>query len=180
MSLDMALLLWIQENLRSALFDSIMPVVTTLGDRGLVWILAAFFLIVGKRSGKYGAAIFIALLFAAVLGDMAMKPLIARPRPFTALNMSDLLIMPPAGYSFPSGHTMSSFASSTVLFRMDRRIGRWALFLAALIAFSRLYLFVHYPGDVLAGALLGVLVGMLTFRVTDKTSEKVAVWVRRK
>ena len=96
-----------------------------------------------------------------ITGNMILKPLVARLRPFTVNTAVELLIPPPADFSFPSGHTYASFASSTAILRNNRRIGSCALVLAILIAFSRLYLYVHYPTDVLFGILLGILAGWL-------------------
>ena len=92
-----------------------------------------------------------------LLGEIALKNIICRPRPFQDMPGIPLLIPPPSGYSFPSGHSCASFAAATIIFLKDRRPGAAALALAALIAFSRVFLFVHYPTDVLAGSLLGVL-----------------------
>ena len=97
-----------------------------------------------------------------LVGNVALKNLIARPRPCWVESVP-LLIASPTDYSFPSGHTLSSAIAATILTKTDRRFGYAAIPLAALIAFSRLYLYVHWPSDVLAGALLGILIGNLTF-----------------
>ena len=89
-------------------------------------------------------------------GNMILKPLVARMRPFTVNTAIELLIPPPTDFSFPSGHTYASFASATAICRNNRKIGVPALILASLIAFSRLYLYVHYPSDVLGGAVVGL------------------------
>lgn len=111
---------------------------------------------------KWGIAMLCALLLTTLLGEGLLKHLIARPRPFMHYPDLALLIPPPSTYSFPSGHSAASFAAAVVLFRCRRSFGIPALILAALIAFSRLFLFVHYPTDVLAGILLGTAVGLLT------------------
>ena len=99
-----------------------------------------------------------------------MKPLIARTRPFDANNLKDiLLIKAPKDYSFPSGHTMASFAAATVLIYMNRKVGIVAMVLAVLIAFSRLYLYVHYPSDVFAGMIFGILSAIISIKLLAKT-----------
>lgn len=139
----------------------LMPRISSLGDAGLVWIVLSVLLLLFPKTRRAGLASGIALIFMLITGNMILKPLVARLRPFTVNTAVELLIPPPADFSFPSGHTYASFASSTAILRNNRRIGSCALVLAILIAFSRLYLYVHYPTDVLFGILLGILVGWL-------------------
>lgn len=94
-----------------------------------------------------------------------LKNFVARPRPCWLDSSVRLLIANPTDYSFPSGHTLSSVIGATILTKTDRRFGYAAIPLAALIAFSRLYLYVHFPSDVLAAAVLGVLIGKVSDRV---------------
>lgn len=100
-----------------------------------------------------------------LVGNVCLKNLIARPRPCWLDDSVKLLIPIPTDYSFPSGHTLSSVVGATVLTKTNRRFDWAAIPLAALIAFSRLYLFVHYPSDILAGAVLGVAIGLAVYRV---------------
>ena len=104
----------------------------------------------------------VSLLFCLICGNLVLKPLVARLRPCDLNRAVELLIARPADYSFPSGHTFASFASITVLFLMERK-AFWipALVLGTLITFSRLYLYVHYPTDILGGIILGVSLGLL-------------------
>ena len=145
-----------------------MPRVTALGNGGLIWVVIAVFLIVQKKYRNYGAAILGALILSSLIGDYGLKPFVARMRPYNAIPGVSILIPPLSDYSFPSGHTMSSFSAATVIFRAHKRYGTAALILAALIAFSRLYLFMHYPSDVLAGAVLGVLIGHFVYWGTNR------------
>ena len=98
-------------------------------------------------------------------GNVFLKNFVARPRPCWLDSSVRLLIANPTDYSFPSGHTLSSVIGATILTKTDRRFGYAAIPLAALIAFSRLYLYVHFPSDVLAAAVLGVLIGKVSDRV---------------
>ena len=103
------------------------------------------------------------------MGNLTIKPLVGRLRPFYIVHDIKLLIPEPYGYSFPSGHALSSFAASTVIFLNNKKLGLIALILAIMIAFSRLYLYVHYLSDVLVGALLGVMVGIFSKYILEKS-----------
>lgn len=159
---DQTIMTFIQERCHNAVTDRLFPAVTYLGESGLFWILLALLLILlGKKRGwrVTGCLMLSAMLLGLLIGEAAIKNIVCRPRPFQelSLDVSQLLIPPPSGWSFPSGHSCASFAAATVIFLRDRRWGAAALVLAALIAFSRVFLFVHYPTDVLAGAALGAL-----------------------
>lgn len=108
------------------------------------------------------------LACCAVIGNLILKNLVARSRPFFFNTAVDLLISVPTDYSFPSGHTMSSFTAAVILYHADKRLGIPALILAFLIAFSRLYLYVHFPSDVIAGALIGIAIGFVVWAVGNR------------
>lgn len=166
--MEISILLWIQENLRCAFTDWLFPAITFLGDKGLIWIGAAVVLLFFKKYRKWGVLVLVALLITALAGEIVLKNLIARPRPCTFFPEMELLISRPDSYSFPSGHSASSFAAAVVLLRCRKAFGIPALILAFLIAFSRMFLFVHYPTDVLAGVALGILMGLFTCWVAEK------------
>lgn len=155
--MDFAILNWLQVHITNGFFDPIMVFITHLGDHGLIWVLLSVALLFTKKYRKWGILALLALLCGHILGNVIIKPWIQRPRPFSFVPDMTLLIPPPTDFSFPSGHTMSSFIAATVFFFMDRKMGLLAYCLAALISFSRLYLYVHFPSDVLSGAILGVL-----------------------
>ena len=109
------------------------------------------------------------MLFCFALGNGAIKNLVARPRPFQVLdNMDILIIPPPSEYSFPSGHTMHGRASAVTIFLHNRKAGIAALLGAAVIAFSRMYLFVHFPTDILGGAVIGTLAALMMYALAKK------------
>ena len=142
-----------------------MPYVTRLGDSGVVWIVLAVFLLFGRKYRKAGIALLCALLLDILICNGLLKPFFARLRPCAVDTAARLLIARPADFSFPSGHAASSFAAASALyFSGQRKLWKPALVLAALIAFTRLYLYVHYPSDVLGGMLLGTLFGYLGYR----------------
>ena len=158
---DQTIMAWVQSHCHSPWADRLFPAVTGLGEGGVFWIAAALLLVVlGKKSGwrSTGFLMLCAMLAGLPIGELGLKNLVCRPRPFAAFpGYASLLIPPPSGWSFPSGHSCSSFAAAVVILRRDKRFGAGALTLAAFIAFSRVFLFVHYPTDVLAGAALGAL-----------------------
>lgn len=166
--MEISILLWIQENLRCAFTDWLFPAITFLGDKGLVWIAAAVCLLFFRKYRKWGITMLVALLVTALAGEVLLKNLIVRPRPCTFFPEMELLISRPDSYSFPSGHSASSFAAAVVLFKCRKVFGIPALILASLIAFSRLFLFVHYPTDVLAGIALGIVMGLLMCWLMNK------------
>ena len=157
--LERSLLEWIQTHLRCEILDALMPVVSRICDHGEVWILLAVILVMVRRYRQSGAAVGCALVMELVACNLILKPLVGRLRPFAVDAAVELLIAPPADASFPSGHTAASFAAVFALKASGCWLWKPGLVLAAAIAFSRLYLYVHWPSDVLAGALLGAAVG---------------------
>lgn len=166
---DLPILEWIAANLRSAFGDAVMPIITLLGDAGIFWIACAVALLFVPRYRKTGLAMGAALLIGLVVCNMTMKPLIARERPYDYIKdmaeygykTIELLVETPHDYSFPSGHTLASFEAATVLMLNDKRLGIPAMVLAVLISFSRLYLYVHYPTDVIFSVFLGIGIAYL-------------------
>ena len=138
--MDLTIVRWAAEHLHGPFLDTVMPYVTALGDSGFIWVVICLVLLARKKTRRAGIFCGLALLIAYVSGELVIKNLIQRPRPFTLLPGVSLLIPPPGSFSFPSGHTGSSFAGATAIFLLDKKWGVPALVLAALIAFSRLYL----------------------------------------
>ncbi len=153
---DIAVLEWIQENLSCGFLDSFLSFITVLGNGGFIWILLAAALLLIPRTRKYGLTVAAALIIGALICNVTLKPLIARIRPYEIVDTVRVIIPLPEDYSFPSGHTTSSFAAAFALMLTKARGWPAAVLLAAVISFSRLYLFVHYPTDVLAGILIGL------------------------
>lgn len=162
------ILFFIQNNLQNIIFDKVMPFITFLGDRGFIWILLSIFLIVNKKYRHIGILTLISLILCTIIGEVIIKNIVQRPRPFVNYPSIDLLIKPLASYSFPSGHTASSFAAAGILAKYFKKYAALIFGLAGLIAFSRLYLFVHYPGDILAGIVLGLICSKIVVIVFDK------------
>ncbi len=163
-NIDTFILDFIQNNLRSPIMDKIMQVFTFMGNSGAVWLIIGILLIISKKHRTTGIMVMGALVICLIIGNLTLKPVIARARPCWVNTSVHLLVSSPQDYSFPSGHTMSSFAAAVVLFLRNRRWGLWALFTAAMIAFSRLYLYVHYPSDVVSGLILGIAVAFVSVK----------------
>lgn len=163
------------QSLHFPLLNYIMIFITSLGNGGLIWIVAALFLIFQNKNmlKREGFTIAVALIIFSVLGLLILKPIIARPRPFIAQGV-DILIKEPMGFSFPSGHTGSSFAAASVIYFYNKKRGMLALILATLIAFSRMYLFVHYPSDIVGGLILGIISSRIAIKITNEISRKKA------
>ena len=178
MAFDWGILHWIQNTIACPYLDAVVPKLTMLGNAGIIWILAGLALLCSKKYRRQGALVLMGLLAGLLVGNIVLKNLVARPRPCWRDPSVRLLIASPTDYSFPSGHTLSSTIAATILTKTDRRFGYAAIPLAVLIALSRLYLYVHFPSDVLIAALLGLLIGELTFRyggrLLDKLPHKIA------
>jgi undecaprenyl-diphosphatase len=151
---DDKILDFIQLNMRNPACDKLMPLLSFLGNWGMVWIIAALVFIILKKHRQLGINLLLSLLLCTLIGNTLIKPLVERVRPCNVNMLYALLIARPEDFSFPSGHTTTSFGAAVTIFYYNKKMGVWAFVLAALIAFSRLYLYVHYPSDVLAGALL--------------------------
>ena len=169
--LDGGALLWIQEFVRSDLLTPIVSFYTKLGDAGLMWIVLSLGMLFFKKTRKAGAAGILALILGALCTNVVLKHLVARPRPWLTVEGLFHLVVENDPNSFPSGHTMASFACAGVFWHYRRDFGRWSVvlvILAALIGFSRLYLYVHFPTDVLCGALLGLVFAALAVHLCDR------------
>ena len=147
--------LYFLQTLHNPVLDWIMIFFTKLGEYGMIWVLIAILLFCFQKYRRYGALMLVSLLATFLIGEIGLKNLIMRERPFVADPTVQQLISLPSGSSFPSGHTASSFTAAWILWKANRKIGAAGLALAVCIGFSRLYLFVHYPTDVLGGAILG-------------------------
>lgn len=171
-NLDFYILNSISEHVSCSFLDFWMPKITALGNGGGIWILASLALICTKKYRLNGFIMLISMGAGALAGNIILKPLIARPRPCWINENVQLLIKMPIDYSFPSGHTLSSFIGAISLTYTNRKFGFLAIPLAISIAFSRLYLYVHFPSDVLAGVALGIVIEYAARKVLKPILEK--------
>ena len=182
LSFDLPILDWIQANLQSGFMDFIMPIITIFGDAGIFWMICAAILLFFPQTRKIGLGMGIAMALGLLVCNVTLKPLVARIRPYDfqikelgktwndILLAGKLLVETPHDFSFPSGHTIASFEAATVLLINNKKlkVGIPALILAILIAFSRLYLYVHYPTDVIFSVFAGILFGIIGHLLAQK------------
>ena len=179
-SFDLPILDWIQANLQSGIMDKIMPIVTVFGDGGIFWIAWAVLLFLIPKTRKTGLGMAFSLTMGLLLCNLTLKPLVARIRPYDLqweLYGREIALL--AGkmhdFSFPSGHTIASFEAATVLLKNSKKMGIPAMILAIAIAFSRLYLYVHYPTDVLASIVLGIILALIGDALATKVAPKLTL-----
>ena len=154
---------YINSHFQHKRLDPLMKFFTYLGNLGLLWIGISILFILRHESRKTGIILICSLLMTTILGEGIIKHIVRRKRPFIKMNICDQLIIgTPSTYSFPSGHTASSFAASAVFLAINSRISIIIVLIATLIGFSRIYLKVHYVSDVIGGAVLGLLCGSIT------------------
>ena len=162
LNMDGGFLLFLQNVVRNPILDKIMIFITSLGNGGMIWIAATILLLIPKKTRKIGFMSAAALLGSLVINNHLIKNLVQRPRPFVTFTDLQIIIPKPSEFSFPSGHTSSSFAAAAVFYRhLPKKLGVPSVILAGLIGFSRLYVGVHYPTDVIAGVVMGVLLSYL-------------------
>ncbi len=165
-SFELSLLDFIQQHLRSGFGDMIMPFISKLGDYAAIWLITAAFLCLIPKYRKVGFTIVLAIGMTAVCSNLILKPWVARVRPCDVTAIQ-LLVPRPNDFSFPSGHTAAAFATASALFFSRKRLWIPIAIFSVLMAFSRLYLYVHYPSDVLAGAILGIILGWVAYKFAD-------------
>lgn len=159
----------ILQNIRTPVGDAVMCFITKIGDAGIIWILLAVVLLIIPKTRKSGVILSVALCVDFILCNGILKNLFARIRPCDINTQVQLLIARPNDFSFPSGHTAASFTASAALyFSGEKKLWKPALIIACLLAFSRLYLYVHYPTDILGGILIGILAGYIGYAVVNR------------
>lgn len=168
MELDWAILDAIQNLIGGSFMDAVMPKITALGNGGLIWIIIGVVLLISKKHRKAGIFVLAGLLIGLIIGNGLIKNLVQRERPCWINQDFNLLIPSPKDYSFPSGHTQASAIAATIITLYRKKWGAVVIPIAALIAFSRMYLYVHFPTDILGGAVIGITIGVLTFMMGNK------------
>ncbi|MBQ8974632.1 MAG: phosphatase PAP2 family protein [Oscillospiraceae bacterium] len=160
-TIDSSILLFIQNNIRGGALTPIMLFFTTIGNLGIVWLALGAVLMCFRRYRKMGFCVILCIALAWVVNDGVIKHIVCRPRPFTAVFGLQTLVTRPTSYSFPSGHSCSSFCAAAVLTRFRGSRLAPVFIVALLIALSRIYVGVHYPTDILTGAVIGTVCGAL-------------------
>ena len=170
---EINILIWIQENLRCGFLDYVMPLITYLAEHGLVPIIISLGLMAFRKTRKCGISMAIALVMGLVVANLGLKPLVARIRPYDAYPLYELLIDAQSDFSFPSGHTLAAFECAMSAALYYRKYAIPALLVAALVGFSRMYLYVHYPTDVIVSVVLGILFAVVAKSMCERIFKKI-------
>lgn len=165
---DDSIILLINE-IRGGFFaDSIMKFISFLGNGGWFYILIGLIMVLfikkNNNIGKWGIVLLLSLAISAIIVNIGIKPYVARLRPFDRL-MLDIIINKPLDYSFPSGHTTAAFVAAVVFLYMNRKIGLFMIVFAILMGISRMYLLVHFPSDVICGAIIGSVTSIIVCEI---------------
>ena len=169
---ELKILDFIADKLSGPVLDKIMPVITVFGDHGIFWMALTVLLLLFKKTRPLGLSMAFSLAIGYIWGNIVLKNLVARTRPYEYNSEINLLVKKLSDYSFPSGHSLASFEAATCIFIRYKKWGVAALVFAAAIAFSRLYLYVHFPSDVLAGTVLGIIFGIIGSTIVNKIYKK--------
>ena len=172
-SFDLPILDWIQANLQSGFMDTVMPIVTLFGDAGIFWMVCAALLAIYPKTRKIGFGMGFAMALGLLICNIILKPLVGRMRPYDFQELYNgvtikLLIDGLSDNSFPSGHTIAAFEACIALLCGNKKLGVPAVIMAFLVAFSRLYLYVHYPTDVIASIVLGSILAVIGYWLAGK------------
>ncbi|MEE1008435.1 MAG: phosphatase PAP2 family protein [Agathobacter sp.] len=158
--------------MHTPILDKIMIFLSTMGEAGVFWILVAVVLLFFKKTRKCGLQMAIAMLLTFIVGNLILKNAIHRPRPCWINEEIELIVRSPKDYSFPSGHTMNGIVASLTIFFNNKKYGIAAIILALLIAFSRLYNYVHFPTDILGGLAIGIICAIIVEYIFRKKKWK--------
>lgn len=165
---DNYILFAINKYLKNKYLDRLMPIMTGMGDLGVIWIILSISLMLNKNYRLIGDILILTLIISTIIGEGIVKHIVRRIRPCNKQNSIELLIKKPLSYSFPSGHTLSSFAAAETMSRYFEKYKLIFILIAFLIALSRLYLYVHYPTDIIAGIMIGILCSKLIFTILQE------------
>ncbi len=169
--IDFLIIDFIREKLSCGFLDILLTAVSTLGNKGLVWIAAAVIMLIWKKYRRCGATLLSSLATGAIIGNLLLKNIFQRERPCWINDGIEMLINIPSDYSFPSGHTLSAVAAAVTVYHFNKKTGVLFWIFAVLTAFSRLYLYVHFPTDVIVGAIIGAAAAYAVCRSSDSFAE---------
>jgi len=171
LSFDFGILDFIRENLTSPFLDRLMPIVSLFGDFGIFFIALSIIMLLRPKWRKTGMSAGLALALGLLFTNGILKPLVARPRPYE-LREIELVVSKMWDYSFPSGHATASFEFATAVIMRNRKAGVGFMILAAIVSYSRMYLYLHYPTDIIGGMLVGIIMGILATVIINLIMKK--------
>lgn len=163
------------QTMHQPILDKIMVFFSTIGNSGLFWIILALVLVCFRKTRCMGICMLASMALGFLTGNLIIKPLVARPRPCWINPEVNMIIAVPTDFSFPSGHTLASFAAATACFINNKKAGIIAGIIAVIIGFSRMYLYVHFPTDVIVGMVMGIGAGIIMSLVVKHFYKKVQV-----
>lgn len=163
MDFEFQILNYIQEHFRSGFMDALMSVVSVMGKLSWIWVVLAVVLMIIKKTRKCGITLAIDLVFNLVAANLIIKPIVSRIRPCVLNRTVQLLSEIPFDASFPSGHSLFAFGAATIIFIYHKGWGLVAYLFAIIMGFSRMYLYMHFPTDVLVGGILGIIFGVVVY-----------------
>ncbi len=171
---EIGILDFIRDTFSCKFLDYFFVGITRLSDKGIFWIILAIVLLCFKKTRKTGICLGAVLLIGEILGNQILKKIFERPRPYTVNPSVELVIEKLSSFSFPSGHSRCAVECAIAIYANNKKWGIAAIVLAVLTCLSRMYLYVHYPTDVLAGAALGIIDGLLAIFIIKKVGEYIA------
>lgn len=160
MEWEFQLLNYIQDHIRTPWLDIIMPAISMLGAVGMIWVIMTIIALITKKYRRLGTKLTFAMVISLVNCNLILKPIVNRIRPYDLNTTIQPIVPPEVDPSFPSGHTFFAFSAATVCFMYNKKLGIIMFLFAFLMAFSRLYLYIHFPTDVLFGAIFGTVTGI--------------------
>ena len=164
-------ILYAIQNIRTPMLDKIFVTISSIpGDYGQMWVVLGVLLLLFKKTRKCGLVMIASYLLVYGVGQYVLKDLIARPRPCHIDETIELLVKKPSSYSCPSTHSAWAFAATTSVYLFNKKYGLLTYIFSSLVAFSRMYLFVHFPSDVLLGIVLGIIFAILVKKLINKMS----------
>ena len=177
---DFEILFFIQNYIRNPFLDIVFPFYTSLGEDGIIWITLGLLMLIPKKTRKCGIMVLCALLVMLIVNNIILKNLIARPRPCSFYpEMVDLVHLPKS-YSFPSGHTVSAFAVAFTILSQHKKFGIVTVVMAAVMAFTRLYVFVHFPTDIYGGIIVAAGIAYFVYRMEKIVTPKIEKLINKK
>ena len=171
--MEIAILDFIQTLFKSPLMDRIMVLITTLGNEGILYYIILALLLLNKKTRKLGVILGISMLLNHIFSNMTLKPLFARTRPFDVNTAVEIIIKKPSSYSFPSGHTAQAFTTAFAFLFAKSKFTKPMFVFACIMAFTRLYLYVHYPTDILGGIVCGLISGYIGYKLVEFILSKI-------